>query len=210
MLPLLSSNQHFFNADSLVLQRPIVLHGETLGAVCLRSSMVTFNRRMVQYASISAIVLVAAGLVAFLISLRLQGVISEPILELSRAAREVAHQKNYSIRINRRSEDELGLLFDAFNEMLRQIQERDAALQTARDSLEKRVVDRTAELQMEIVERRKAEQALWESEQLYAQIALNASGPPLRRPFGDKPARMVRPDPRRAGLFGERILPQSH
>src|ERR1051325_1211860 len=57
----------------------------------------------------------------------------------------------------------------------RQIEERDAALQAARDDLEKRVGERTVELRQEIGERRKAEQALWESEQLYAQIALNAS-----------------------------------
>ena len=173
--PLLSSGQHLFTSDGLVLQRSIVLQGEILGAVCLRSSLVDFNRRVAQYGGIAVLVLLASALVAFIISLRLQRVISEPILELAGAAHDVAEEKNYSVRMTRKSDDELGVLFDGFNDMLRQIQERDAALQSARDSLEKRVVERTAELQMEIVERRKAEQALWESEQLYAQIALNAS-----------------------------------
>jgi two-component system, NtrC family, sensor kinase len=36
---------------------------------------------------------------------------------------------------------------DGFNEMLAQIQARDAALQTARDNLEKRVEERTQELE---------------------------------------------------------------
>jgi two-component system CheB/CheR fusion protein len=75
----------------------------------------------------------------------------------------------------RSNEDELGQLTDAFNEMLRQIQQRDGALQSAHDTLEKRVEERTRELQQQIQERKKAEEALWQSEQLYAQIALNAS-----------------------------------
>ncbi len=174
-LPLLQSGQHLFLGDSLTLQRAIRRDGEVLGAVCLRSSTAAFYARLWQYASIASGVLLVSVFVAFLISLRLQRWISEPILELARTTRGVAEEKNYSIRLARRSEDELGELYDGFNEMLTQIQDRDVALQAARDSLEKRVVERTGELQMEIVERRKAEQALWESEQLYAQIALNAS-----------------------------------
>jgi len=173
--PLLAHGQHLFTGDALVLQRPIRHDGEIIGAVCLRSNLDAFSSRLRQYGTIAGILLLASALLAFLLSIRLQRVISRPILELAGTARSVAQEKNYSVRAAKHSEDEIGTLIDGFNEMLRQIQERDAALQAARDGLERRVKERTGELQMEIVERRKAEQALWESEQLYAQIALNAS-----------------------------------
>jgi PAS domain S-box-containing protein len=173
--PLLASGQHLFVGDALVLQRPIRHDGEILGAVCLRSNMDAFYSRLRQYGTIAGLLLLASALLALLLSIRLQRVISRPILELARTARSVAQERNYSVRAAKQSDDEIGTLIDGFNDMLRQIQERDAALQAARDGLEKRVEERTGELQMEILERRKAEQALWESEQLYAQIALNAS-----------------------------------
>ena len=173
--PMLAQGQYFFAEDTLVMQRPIRHDGEIIGAVCLRSNLDAFHSRLRQYASIAGILLLASALLALLLSIRLQHVISRPILDLARTARSVAQEKNYSVRAVKQSDDEIGTLIDGFNDMLRQIQERDAALQNARDGLEKRVEDRTGELQMEIVERRKAEQALWESEQLYAQIALNAS-----------------------------------
>jgi len=59
----------------------------------------------------------------------------------------VAQDKNYSLRATKQSDDELGQLVDGFNEMLAQIQVRDTALQTARDNLEKRVEERTQELE---------------------------------------------------------------
>src|SRR5207247_2357013 len=87
----------------------------------------------------------------------------------------VAEERNYSLRAVKQSEDELGLLIDGFNAMLEQIQQRDAALREARDELEKRVEERTRELKQEIAERKRAERALFRSEQLYRLMALNAS-----------------------------------
>ncbi|HEY2953477.1 MAG TPA: response regulator, partial [Verrucomicrobiae bacterium] len=53
--------------------------------------------------------------------------------------------------------------------------ERQTRLETVNEAIEVKVTERTDELRQEITERKRAEQALWESEQLYAQIALNAS-----------------------------------
>jgi len=173
--PVIVAGRHVFGRDSLILKRAIRLDGEMIGALCLRSNLSAFDARLWRYGTIAGILLLISAFVAYLLSQTLQKGMLRPILELAEVARGVATEQNYSARAKKYGDDEIGTLIDGFNEMLRQIQERDVALQTARDGLEKRVEERTGELQMEIVERRKAEQALWESEQLYAQIALNAS-----------------------------------
>src|SRR5438046_116092 len=159
----------------LAVFRKVVFRNDTIGAVYIESDMKELPARMRRYAGSVIVVMIGAGLVAFLISSRLQRVISQPILHLSRTANAVAGEKNYSLRAVKQSEDELGLLIDGFNTMLEQIQQRDAALREARDELEKRVEERTRELQQEIAERKRAERALFRSEQLYRLMALNAS-----------------------------------
>src|SRR5207247_10459002 len=109
---------------------------------------------------IVGLVILAASLGAFLLSSLLRRVISEPILHLAQTAQVVSAENNYSIRATKRGEDELGFLIDGFNEMLKRIQERDTALQKAHDELEKRVFERTRELQQEIGERKLTEEAL--------------------------------------------------
>jgi signal transduction histidine kinase len=79
-------------------------------------------------------------------AVRLQRVISEPVLDLARTAKTVTLEKNYAIRAARQSDDELGLLIDGFNEMLTEIQRRDSALEQHGHSLEEEVSARTAEL----------------------------------------------------------------
>src|SRR5213592_780950 len=154
----------------LTVFRKVVFRNETVGAVYIESDLKELPARMRHYAGIVIVVMIGAGLVAFLISSRLQRVISQPILHLSRTANAVTGEKNYSLRAVKQSEDELGVLIDGFNAMLEQIQQRDAD-----DELEKRVEERTLELQQEIAERKRAERALFRSEQLYRLMALNAS-----------------------------------
>ena len=88
--------------------------------------------------------MLASLAVAFLLSTRLQRVISGPIQELADTASSVSTQENYSIRATKRGNDEIGLLFDQFNSMLDRLQQRDVALQQAHDNLEKRVAERTS------------------------------------------------------------------
>ena len=90
--------------------------------------------------------MLASLAVAFLLSTRLQRVISGPIRELADTALSVSTRENYSIRATKRGDDEIGLLFDQFNSMLDRIQQRDTALQEAHNELENRVVERTSYL----------------------------------------------------------------
>ncbi len=131
----------------LLLFWPVVHKGERVGTVYLRSALHVVATRIQQYAGIGGVVLVMASLAALLLSNRLQRVVSEPILNLARTARAIATEKNYAVRVKSQSQDELGELINGFNEMLAEIQHRDAALQKVNDTLEERVDQRTAELE---------------------------------------------------------------
>lgn len=147
-----------FGKTDLVVFRGIILDNETVGTVYIQSDLKEVYSRLMRYVTIVVIVMSAASFVAFLLSSKLQGVISGPVLHLAQIARTVSAGKDYSVRAIQRGQDELGLLIEGFNEMLTQIQARDTALQKAHDELEKRVDERTKELYEEIVERRRAEE----------------------------------------------------
>jgi signal transduction histidine kinase/DNA-binding response OmpR family regulator len=85
----------------------------------------------------------------------------------------VAHEKNYSMRAVKRSNDELGMLVDTFNGMLAQIQVRDVELREAKDALEQRVEERTRELQSEVIEHRRTEEELLKAKEA-AELATRA------------------------------------
>jgi signal transduction histidine kinase len=146
--------------EALVVFRPVELQGQRIGTVYLRSNLDALTGRFKAQAAMVGSVFLASGLVALLLSSRLQRVVSRPILALAETARTVSERKDYSIRAEKRGSDELSRLVDAFNEMLVQIQERDSELQRAKEELEQRVRERTRELQQELAERQRAEREL--------------------------------------------------
>jgi len=158
--PMPQEDGHAFGEDHLDLFRRIVLDGEMIGIVYLQSDLREMHARLQRYVGIVAIVMGASSLVAFALSSKLRRVISAPILHLAATTRVVSVDKNYAVRAVKQSHDELGMLIEAFNDMLTRIQERDAALQEAHDRLEARVEERTQELRQEVFERRRAEEAL--------------------------------------------------
>jgi PAS domain S-box-containing protein len=144
--PPLQTTGHEFKGDYLYLFRPISQRGETIGTIFVASDLTELRDRLARYPAVVGGMFAASLLVAFILSARLQRLVSGPILHLAQMTRSVALDKNYSVRAEKQSGDELGQLIDGFNEMLTQIQERDGALQAARDNLERRVEERTEEL----------------------------------------------------------------
>src|SRR5262249_23774431 len=72
----------------------------------------------------------------FMLSTRLRETITGPISRLAKGASAVSQTGDYSVRVQKYSQDELGVLVDAFNEMLSRVQSRDAEVQNARYSLQ--------------------------------------------------------------------------
>jgi PAS domain S-box-containing protein len=128
------------------LFQPVMMNGESIGTIFIEADLTDLHERLRRYLEIDLLVLLASLTVAFLLSSRLQRVISDPIQELADTASSVSTQENYSIRATKRGNDEIGRLFDQFNSMLDRLQQRDVALQKAHNDLEKRVAERTAYL----------------------------------------------------------------
>jgi two-component system chemotaxis sensor kinase CheA len=72
--------------------------------------------------------------------------VTRSVSSLSHAAKRVREDKDFSVRATKISHDELGVLTEAFNEMLVGIQARDTELEAHRHNLEALVDARTAEL----------------------------------------------------------------
>jgi signal transduction histidine kinase len=156
----LTSESFRFSWKHASLYYPVSVNREIVGSLYLRIGLAEIYTRSLRYGIISAIVLMLASIFALGISSRLQRMISEPILHLTRVAKEVSGSGSYQLRAIKTFDDETGLLIDQFNDMMAKINDRDLRLQHAQDELEMRVADRTRTLQNEIVERKVIEQSL--------------------------------------------------
>ena len=116
-------------SDIIVFKR-IVLDGVPLGTIHLR---VESNIALAMYrgAVIAALAALAAMLLAWLLVRGLARVVIEPIAEVASVARDVVTQRDYSRRVERTDEDEIGELVESFNEMLREVEQRTEQLETS-------------------------------------------------------------------------------
>ncbi|MBS0662438.1 MAG: HAMP domain-containing protein, partial [Verrucomicrobia bacterium] len=170
-----------FSADKVTIFRQLRYEGQIIGTLYLKgefrgqvwSSMQEPLRGM-------AILFVLSMLFALAASRYFQRGISEPISRLAEAARRVAVEGDYHVRVETRVGGETGTLVDAFNSMLSTIQQRDADLLVAKDNaesararlaeinvmledvnrtLEQKVKDRTVELEKMMLTAKEANQA---------------------------------------------------
>jgi signal transduction histidine kinase len=135
-----------FEQGHLLLSHPVVEKGAPIGTLYLKSDLQGMRARFGPYLWIVLLVLAMSVAGAFVLAQVLQWRISAPILALAITAKMVSESKDYTVRAVVHTRDELGLLAEAFNAMLTQIQERDVALLTMNEELEQRVQERTAEL----------------------------------------------------------------
>lgn len=144
--PLQRTNTHSMGGDGIKLFQPIEVGGETAGWIFIQNDLDQVIERHTELAVACGAAAIAGFLLSYWLVRRMQVAVSGPISNLSNAAKRVTTEKDYSIRAAKHGDDELGQLIDGFNEMLDQIQQRDAALREASTSLEKRVAERTKEL----------------------------------------------------------------
>ena len=117
----------YANGQLLVFQ-PVLRGGDRLGTIFFQVDLSELHALIMRYVTVGVVILSGALLLAFMLSSRLQQVISQPILELAQTTRVVSEQKNYSVRAVKKSDDEIGFLIDRFNEMLGQMERHEKEL----------------------------------------------------------------------------------
>ena len=118
-----------FDGDGLVIFKRVILNNRPIGTVYLQSDLSELSKFIRQSVAALTLMLLLSSIVAYALSSRIQKVISMPILSLAETAGEITAKKDYSVRAEKKSEDEVGHLIDSFNDMLTQIQQRDNNLQ---------------------------------------------------------------------------------
>jgi PAS domain S-box-containing protein len=147
-----------YAGGDIVLYLPVEHDRARLGTLYVYSRFdEEYSRLRSLYIALLVAVVAACLIVILAFSATLQGVITRPIMALSTVAREITENKDYSVRATYESRDEIGLLTSTFNEMLDQIQTRDAQLRQVNISLQWEIQDRQ---EREERERGLAERAL--------------------------------------------------
>ena len=124
----LEADGYRYSASALAAFQPVTLGGQRVGTLYLKSDMEAMYERFRLYGGIVALVVAMSFLVAYLLARSLQTQISGPILALEETAKAVSERHDYSVRATKQGQDEFGLLTDAFNHMLAQIQRQNQAL----------------------------------------------------------------------------------
>src|SRR5207244_4653318 len=102
--------RYLFKNGYLTLFHPILRGEERIGSIYLQSTLHEMNVRLIRYGLIGGAIVLGASLIAFLFSSRLQRVISQPVLSLAHTAKFLSEQTDYSLRAEKRTDDEIGFL----------------------------------------------------------------------------------------------------
>lgn len=113
--------------------QPVIQGDNEVGTLYLKSDMSAIYDSLRMYLLIVFLIMAASFIVAFSLSRNLQKQISIPILSLAETATAISKRKDYTVRAQKTSNDELGLLTEAFNHMLSQIDEQNQGLRESEE-----------------------------------------------------------------------------
>jgi len=117
-----------FYESSLQIYQPIELDNQQYGTIYLRVSTKALSDKIRD--QLILMVLLSAGIlfISWLIARGMQRLITGPIYKLTNASNIISTEGDYSLRVQKISNDEIGMLYDQFNNMIEQIEARQNAI----------------------------------------------------------------------------------
>jgi signal transduction histidine kinase len=125
-----------FTFDYVDMVHPILLHGDRIGSVFIRSDQRHLKTLFAQFSTAALLILFISLLASGLLVSRLQQAITRPVSGLVGLMERISRDKDFSERAEPSGPRELCTLARGLNEMLQTIQERDLELQLRRQDLE--------------------------------------------------------------------------
>jgi signal transduction histidine kinase/CheY-like chemotaxis protein len=135
-----------FESDRLHLVKPIIFKDEDFGTIYIIATTQQLSRQIFNYIWFTLVLLVIILPVAALLGRRLSKNLTGPILHLSNTAAVISAKNDYSIRVQKVNNDEIGTLYDSFNQMLQNIAQKNREIRELNESLEEKVQQRTRDL----------------------------------------------------------------
>ena len=152
-----AADGYTIEGGEIVVFRRITEDREFLGTVYLRARY-DLDARLRDYLGILGVVLIASLALTLLLSATLQRAITQPILDVTAVARQVIERRDFSLRVEKTTHDEIGYLVDAFNGMLAEVGRRAEALEASNATLSRESAERRdAEEALRVADRRKDE-----------------------------------------------------
>ncbi len=112
----------------ITVTHSIEMNGKIIGTISLQDDIRSIQAfRHFALLTLMTIVLLVSGISLFLAT-RIRELISQPIIELAKLAKEISQSQDYCLRAEKHGNDEVGNLVDSFNDMLNQIAERSYAV----------------------------------------------------------------------------------
>lgn len=151
------ANSYAIDGNRISVWQNIVKNDQHLGSVFIRARYEA-NTRLFDYTVVLVCVMIASLGLASFIAFWLRGAVTKPIFAVTDVARQVMQSRDFSLRAEKFTEDEIGVLVDAFNDMLSEVERRAKALEASNRSLEREMTERqAAEDALRLADRRKDE-----------------------------------------------------
>lgn len=126
----INSNQFHTHVEKLTLHvyQPMMADQERIGSVLIIADLSGALLRQLQFVGLILGVLFISLLVSFLLTLPLLNRVVKPVVLLAKAAQEISQHHDYSLRADKHTDDEIGVLVDSFNSMLETVENKNKSL----------------------------------------------------------------------------------
>ncbi len=122
-----------FENKQLIVVKPIRLDKDKVGTVYIRADLSRTYLRKIEFIGLLFLVLVVVSLLAFLMSQPLLKLISTPVKKLVDTVKLINDTGDYSLRAVKLSNDEMGVLVDSFNGLIKTVESQNIALIRAKN-----------------------------------------------------------------------------
>lgn len=126
-----------FAKDHLHIFQPIFYDNQFYGTIYLKVSTEELNKSITNFVVLMIGLIIILVVLSYFAASKLQSIISGPILDLANATKKISKEADYSLKMKKKCDDEVGTLYDGFNNMLEQIHTREKERKQAEEFLRK-------------------------------------------------------------------------